>query len=184
MSDSDVSIGHTGRLEGDVKAERVLVSGYVEGCLDCASLEIVAQGRVYGELHSDDFVIEPGGQFLGQSYPRRQETIAALSHDRAAARLIDGETHTDSTLDDESPITGASATHSDSAARRTSSSGTTDLRGEGAKGGAGLSGRTTGADAASTTSSETAEEEADEEGAEGRETPQRPEPRQPIWGRR
>ncbi len=80
LSNHDVSVGHTGRLEGNIKAERLLVSGYVEGVVDCASLEIVAQGRVLGELHSDDFIIEPGGQFLGESRPRRQEPIAALSH--------------------------------------------------------------------------------------------------------
>ncbi len=80
LSNHDVSVGHTGRFEGNIKAERLLVSGYVEGVVDCASLEIVAQGRVLGELHSDDFIIEPGGQFLGESRPRRQGPIAALSH--------------------------------------------------------------------------------------------------------
>lgn len=78
-------MGHTGRFEGNLKAERILVSGYVEGVIDCASLEIVAEGRVFGELHSDEFVIAPGGQFLGESHPRRDAPQAALGHERPGA---------------------------------------------------------------------------------------------------
>lgn len=82
ISDHDVSIGRSGRFEGNLKAERLLVSGFVEGVIDCACLEIVAEGRVFGELHSDDFVIEPGGQFLGESHPRRDNPLVEFNHQR------------------------------------------------------------------------------------------------------
>ena len=82
LSEHDVSIGQSGRFEGNLKAERLLVSGFVEGVIDCASLEIVAEGRVFGELHSDDFVIEPGGHFLGRSHPRRDAPLVGLGHER------------------------------------------------------------------------------------------------------
>ncbi len=91
-----MSIGHTGRFEGNIKAHRLLVSGYVEGVIDCASLEIVAEGRVFGELHSDDFIIEAGGQFLGESHPRREVPLAALQHEGAAeSQLSAPETEQD-----------------------------------------------------------------------------------------
>ncbi|ABM62760.1 bactofilin family protein [Halorhodospira halophila] len=90
VSDHDVSIGHTGRFEGNIKAHRLLVSGYVEGVIDCASLEIVAEGRVFGELHSDDFIIEAGGQFLGESHPRREVPLAALQHEGSQASQLTG----------------------------------------------------------------------------------------------
>ncbi|MFP4147676.1 MAG: polymer-forming cytoskeletal protein [Halorhodospira sp.] len=91
ISDHDVSIGNSGRFEGNITAHRLLVSGYVEGVIDCASLEIVAEGRVFGELHSDDFIIEAGGQFLGESHPRREVPLAALQHEDAdAARRLSG----------------------------------------------------------------------------------------------
>ncbi|MBK5944307.1 MAG: polymer-forming cytoskeletal protein [Halorhodospira halophila] len=90
VSDHDVSIGHTGRFEGNIKAHRLLVSGYVEGVIDCASLEIVAEGRVFGELHSDDFIIEAGGQFLGESHPRREVPLAALQHEAGRESQLTG----------------------------------------------------------------------------------------------
>ncbi len=94
VSDHDVTVGSTGRFEGNIKANRILVSGYLEGVIDCASLEIVARGRVFGELHSDDFVIEPGGQFLGESHPRREAPLAMLQHEQATdARLSGSSSH-------------------------------------------------------------------------------------------
>ena len=89
-----MTIGSSGRFEGNIKAHRLLVSGYVEGVIDCASLEIVSQGRVFGELHSDEFVIEPGGQFLGESHPRREAPYASLEHEPASdARLAHPREH-------------------------------------------------------------------------------------------
>ena len=95
ISEHDVTVGHTGRFEGNIKAHRLLVSGYVEGVIDCASLEIVAQGRVFGELHSDDFIIEAGGQFLGESHPRRDEPLAALQHERAGEARLSSPQHSE-----------------------------------------------------------------------------------------
>lgn len=178
LSNCDVSVGHTGRLEGDVKAERVLVSGYVEGCLDCASLEIVSQGRVYGELHSDDFVIEPGGQFLGQSFPRRAEPLAALSHDRGADAEPAPSSTTASSSESTAPAASSSASYEFRHAPGTSETSTTT--------GATERG-TTSSDPTSTAASETTGEaggEADEDGGDDSREPTRREPRQPVWGRR
>ncbi|KAB7623696.1 bactofilin family protein [Alkalilimnicola sp. S0819] len=78
----DVSIGHSGYVEGTIAAERLLVSGEIRGRVDCATLEIVASGKVYGEVASEGFVIEPGGQFVGESVARGT-VRAALEQEQA-----------------------------------------------------------------------------------------------------
>ncbi|MFV8836206.1 polymer-forming cytoskeletal protein [Aquisalimonas sp. APHAB1-3] len=79
-SEYDVSIGSDGSFEGDIQSHRMVVSGFARGRIECDSLEIVEQGKVLGEVSSRAFVIEPGGQFLGESRSTDQEAVAALSH--------------------------------------------------------------------------------------------------------
>ena len=79
-SASDVSIGAEGSFEGEIRAHRMVVSGYARGRIDCDSLEIVNKGRVLGEVSSRSFVIEPGGQFVGESRSTDEESVAQLGH--------------------------------------------------------------------------------------------------------
>lgn len=67
-SENDVSIGQSGSFEGEVQARRILVSGEFDGKLDAERLEIVASGRVTGEITVSELVIESGGQFSGSSH--------------------------------------------------------------------------------------------------------------------
>ncbi len=73
----DVSLGRSGRFEGEIHAERLLVSGLLRGQVHCKALEIVSDGVVEGEVITDEFVIESGGRFVGQSQ-RREETDAQV----------------------------------------------------------------------------------------------------------
>lgn len=80
VTESDVSIGADGSFEGEIKAHRMVVSGFARGRIECDSLEIVDKGRVLGEVASRAFIIEPGGQFVGESRSTDEEAVAALSH--------------------------------------------------------------------------------------------------------
>ena len=70
----DVTIGQSGRFQGDVKAKRVLVSGHMDGKVDADRLEIVASGQVSGDIKVRELVIEPGGQFVGSSHVKKHDT--------------------------------------------------------------------------------------------------------------
>lgn len=72
-SSSDISIGREGTFEGNIKAARIVVSGYMNGKIDCDRLEIVSNGKVFGEVTSRELIIEPGGQFIGESHVRGEE---------------------------------------------------------------------------------------------------------------
>ena len=72
-SESDVSIGKTGKLEGNIRAKHVVVSGQFGGSITCERLEIVSEGRVIGEVETAQLVIEAGGQFSGASRIKDEE---------------------------------------------------------------------------------------------------------------
>lgn len=80
--DASVTIGREGRFEGEIRADRVLVSGHVEGKIDAGRLEIVAHGVVDGEVDAADFVVESGGQFSG-TRRIKDEQPRQLSHQPA-----------------------------------------------------------------------------------------------------
>lgn len=69
-----VTIGKSGRIEGTLVAERLVVSGLFNGDLECNTVEILSGGRVEGNLLTANLVIEDGGIFEGIS--RRRESGA------------------------------------------------------------------------------------------------------------
>lgn len=97
----DVSIGESGRLEGTIQAERLVVSGHLEGDVDCHALEIVANGRVHGDVHSDTFVIEPGGIFRGQSHARDEQHLALTDQQERPHALPGHDTGATTPADDD-----------------------------------------------------------------------------------
>ena len=72
-SESDVSIGRSGKLEGNIRAKNVVVAGKFGGSVTCDRLEIVSEGRVTGEVETSQLVIEAGGQFSGASRIKDEE---------------------------------------------------------------------------------------------------------------
>ncbi len=75
ISTNDVSIGKSGRIKGDVKAQRIIIGGRIEGTVDAQRIEIHAGGSVEGTLISSELVIEAKGQFVGES--RIKDKVAA-----------------------------------------------------------------------------------------------------------
>lgn len=78
-SSADVTIGKTGRMVGEIRAQRVLVSGRVQGRIDVERLEIVAGGEVEGNVVTVDLVIETGGRFNGSSEIRAENPARSVA---------------------------------------------------------------------------------------------------------
>jgi cytoskeletal protein CcmA (bactofilin family) len=88
-SRAEVAIGQEGRIEGDITAERVIVSGKVEGTISAKRLEIISGGRVDGDVTAAELVIESGALFNGNSRIRDAETAPSAeqeSRGKAAGR--------------------------------------------------------------------------------------------------
>lgn len=66
-SQKEVNIGKNGLVKGSVKAQRLVVQGYIEGNIDATRVEIKAAGHVKGEISSSELIIESKGIFEGNS---------------------------------------------------------------------------------------------------------------------
>lgn len=80
----DVSIGRSGRVEGDIAAHHMVVSGYASGTIRCERLEVVESATVLCDVTSEQFIVEPGATFVGEN--RR-----AAGGERQAAEPAVGE---------------------------------------------------------------------------------------------
>jgi cytoskeletal protein CcmA (bactofilin family) len=68
-SQAEVVIGETGVVKGDVVGSDVVVAGQVLGNVRCTGhLEILAKGKVEGDISAQSVRIETGGVFRGTSF--------------------------------------------------------------------------------------------------------------------
>ena len=73
-SQKDVNIGQNGHVKGLIKAQKVIVQGYMEGTVDATRVEIKAAGHVKGEIRSSELIIEAKAIFEGVSILNNGET--------------------------------------------------------------------------------------------------------------
>ncbi|GHV05236.1 hypothetical protein AGMMS50229_07980 [Campylobacterota bacterium] len=66
-SSNVVTIGSSGSVKGEIFAEKLVVSGELEGNADCANVEILAGGKMSGDLLSSNLIIESQAVFEGYS---------------------------------------------------------------------------------------------------------------------
>lgn len=60
-------ISETGRVKGEIHAERLIVNGIVEGECHAPHMQVLGKGKVNGKVRSNDLCIEPGGKFIGEN---------------------------------------------------------------------------------------------------------------------
>lgn len=66
-SDGHLIVGDGGKVEGEVRVGRILVSGTVEGLLEGAErVQLAPSARVLGEIRTPSLVIEDGASFDGR----------------------------------------------------------------------------------------------------------------------
>ena len=68
-SKAAIVVGESGTVRGDVRGTDVVVAGTVIGNLTCSGhLEIMAKGRIEGDIDAKSVRIETGGVFRGTSH--------------------------------------------------------------------------------------------------------------------
>jgi len=80
-STGGVTIGQSGRIEGTLVSERLIVSGLIKGEIECNSLEVLSGGRVEGNLLTANLIIEDGGIFEGIS-KRKDNGVLELKKEK------------------------------------------------------------------------------------------------------
>lgn len=70
----DMIIGESGSVIATVKARNVVVAGEVQGNIEAeGKLELLATGKVAGDIISSSLVIADGAVFKGKSQPRSED---------------------------------------------------------------------------------------------------------------
>jgi len=62
-----VTIGKDGVVKGEIFSEKFIVSGVFNGTIDSEYIEILPQGKLHGNIITNELVIERGGLFQGES---------------------------------------------------------------------------------------------------------------------
>ena len=68
-----ISVGTTGEIIGDVKANSVVINGLFDGKIDCESIQILSKGRVIGDIIYTELVIDEKGKFEGHGIRKGSE---------------------------------------------------------------------------------------------------------------
>lgn len=66
-SKSIVTIGKSGKMSGEITANRLIVNGIFEGEANCDGVEVLAGGTFLGKVISKELMIEAKAQFEGES---------------------------------------------------------------------------------------------------------------------
>ncbi|MEH8016174.1 polymer-forming cytoskeletal protein [Rheinheimera muenzenbergensis] len=76
--DRTLVISASGRIKGEVTADKIIINGLYDGECYANSVEILPQGKAHGTIHCDDLSIERGGSFLGKTLPTSNEDVVSL----------------------------------------------------------------------------------------------------------
>ncbi len=79
-TEGDLSVGEQGDVKGNVTGRNVVVGGTIQGNVTAAGrLEILATGKVFGDITVGSLIIDEGGVLRGKS---------AMNADGAAASFV------------------------------------------------------------------------------------------------
>ena len=68
-----ISIGKTGEVIGDLKANHVVISGFFDGKIDCNVMQVLSSGSVIGDFTYSDLIIEEDAKFEGRVIRKNSE---------------------------------------------------------------------------------------------------------------
>lgn len=74
-----ISVGPTGEVIGDIKANNLIVNGLIDGKIDCNEIQILSEGKVIGEMRYNNFIIETNGKFEGRGIRKDSELKSKYS---------------------------------------------------------------------------------------------------------
>lgn len=90
VSEKTLVISGTGRIKGELTADKVIINGLFEGDCFANTVEILPQGKAHGVIHCDDLSIERGGSFIGKTMPPSTDQVISLPKaDSESAELPD-----------------------------------------------------------------------------------------------
>ena len=88
--EKNLVVSNTGRLKGEIYADKIIVNGSVEGTCIANAIEILDKGIVSETIYCDNLSIERGGKFFGTTHPAEQKQVVELTpKDKAGTKNKD-----------------------------------------------------------------------------------------------
>ncbi|QBL08754.1 polymer-forming cytoskeletal family protein [Rheinheimera sp. D18] len=78
VCDRSLIISASGRVKGEVTADKIIINGIFDGECYANAVEILPQGKAHGVVHCDDLSIERGGSFLGKTLATSSDQVISL----------------------------------------------------------------------------------------------------------
>ncbi|GGW65181.1 bactofilin family protein [Alishewanella tabrizica] len=85
---STVIISSSGKVTGEIRADKIMINGQFEGNIFANTVEILAQGKAQGVLHTDNLCIERGGSFLGETHLAQSQQQSLLLNEQSTATSL------------------------------------------------------------------------------------------------
>jgi len=85
-----LTIGKTGKIIGTIQADKLIISGEVEGEVDCNVLEVLTGGKFRGEAHYNDIMIEHNGSVEGNLRTKKSKEPVKIKKKEPNKELADG----------------------------------------------------------------------------------------------
>jgi len=82
---NSVTVGRSGKIEGELSASRLTVTGLFHGTADCDRVEIRAGGTFRGKVITDNLTIDQNCSFEGESVKKTASIEAAKEAAKAAS---------------------------------------------------------------------------------------------------
>ena len=76
--DKNLVVSKSGRIKGEIYADKIIVNGLIEGTCYANAIEIIESGKISGTIYCDNLSIEQGGKFFGSTHPAEKEQVVEL----------------------------------------------------------------------------------------------------------
>jgi len=85
-----LTVGKTGKIIGTIQADKLIISGDVEGEIDCNVLEVLTGGKFRGEAQYNDIMIEHNGSVEGNLRTKKGKEPVKIKKKEANKELPEG----------------------------------------------------------------------------------------------
>ena len=87
--DKNLVVSKSGRIKGEIYADKIIVNGLIEGTCYANAIEIIESGKISGTIYCDNLSIEQGGKFFCSTHPAEKEQVVELSpRDKAETKPL------------------------------------------------------------------------------------------------
>jgi cytoskeletal protein CcmA (bactofilin family) len=86
-----LTIGKTGKIIGTIQADKLIISGEVEGEVDCNVLEVLTGGKFRGDAQYNDIMIEHNGSVEGNLRTKKSKEPVKIKKKEPNKELAEGD---------------------------------------------------------------------------------------------